>query len=87
LSIDENNLDIGIKVYPNPFTHLLAIDAKEPIFKVEIYNLLGQNVKNIEFSHPIENSVNINLSELAKGNYLAKIYFKQNTKSIKIIKK
>lgn len=76
----------SIKAYPNPFTNQLTIQANETIFKVEIYNLLGQKVKNIIFNNPTENSVNIDLSELAQGNYIAKITSELLTNTIKLIK-
>lgn len=86
LSIDENIFSESTLAYPNPFTNQLTIEANEPIQKIEIYNLLGQKVKEIEFNSA-EKSKNIELSELAQGNYIAKIYLVENTiKSIKIIK-
>lgn len=86
MSIDENNFDKGIKVYPNPFSNQLTIETNEPIFKIEIYNLLGQMVKSKIIDSPTNNSVNINLSELVQGNYIAKIYVENGEKSVKIIK-
>ena len=87
LSINENLLEGSVKTYPNPFLNQLTIEANKPIYKIEIYSLLGQKLKNIEFNSPAENLKNIDLSELAQGNYLAKIYFEHIVKSIKIIKK
>jgi hypothetical protein len=75
-----------LNAYPNPFTNQLTIEANEPIFKIEIYNLLGQKVKNILFNNPTENSVNIDLSELAQGNYIAKATSELLTNTIKLIK-
>ena len=86
MSIDENNFDKGIKVYPNPFSNLITIETNEPIFKIEIYNLLGQMVKSKIIDSPIDNLVNIDLSELVLGNYMAKIYVENGEKSVKIIK-
>lgn len=86
MSIDEITLDGNIKTYPNPFVNQLTIEANDPIQKVEIYNLLGQKVKIIEINNPIENLITIDLSELAQGNYMAKIYTDVYVKSNKIIK-
>lgn len=86
MSIDEITLDGNIKTYPNPFVNQLTIEANNPIQKVEIYNLLGQKVKIIEINNPIENLITIDLSELAQGNYMAKIYTDVYVKSNKIIK-
>ncbi len=86
LSSGDFELNEGIIFYPNPFSNQLTIEANEPIHKVEIYNLLGQKVKNIEIDNPTERTINIELSELSQGNYFAKIYQEVNVKTIKIIK-
>ena len=75
-----------LKAYPNPFTNQLTIESNEPIQKVEIYNLLGQKVKNILFNNPTENSINIELSDLAQGNYIAKVTSESFINTIKLIK-
>jgi hypothetical protein len=86
LGLNDNSIENSIKVYPNPFTNQLTIEANEPIYKVEIYNLLGQKVKVFGINNPSESTVYIELSELAQGNYIAKIHTEVNIKSIKIIK-
>lgn len=86
MSIDDNRIESAIKIYPNPFSNLITIETNEPIFKIEIYNLLGQMVKSKIIDSPTNNSVNINLSELVQGNYIAKIYVENGEKSVKIIK-
>lgn len=86
LGLNNNLIENDIKAYPNPFTNQLTIEANEPIYKVEIYNLLGQKVKVFEIDNPSDNDINIELSELAQGNYLAKVYTELNVESIKIIK-
>lgn len=87
LSSSDFELNDRIIFYPNPFTNQLTIEANEPIYKVEIYNLLGQKVKTLEINNPSKRTIDIELSELANGNYLAKIFFEQKTQTIKLIKK
>lgn len=86
LSLDDNSIDLNIKAYPNPFSNQITIEANEPIYKVEIYNLLGQKVKNILFNSPTENSINIDLSDLSQGNYIAKVSSELLINTIKLIK-
>jgi minor extracellular serine protease Vpr len=76
----------SIIAYPNPFSNQLTIEANEPIYKVEIYNLLGQKVKTLEINNPSESTINIELSELAQGNYIAKVSSELLTNTIKLIK-
>ena len=59
----------SLQVYPNPAKHYLFIKSDEPVKKLEIYNqsgvrvLLNENVKE-----------KLDVSGLANGVYLAKIY-------------
>jgi hypothetical protein len=87
MSIDENTLESNIKTYPNPFTNQLSIEANEPIQKVEIYNLLGQLVKIITMENSNNLIVNLDMSEISQGNYIAKIHMTSTIKSVKLIKK
>jgi hypothetical protein len=86
LSNEDNLMQTELNAYPNPFTNQLTIKANEPIYRIEIYNLLGQKVKNILFNNPTENSVKIDLSELVQGNYIAKVTSELLTNTIKLIK-
>ncbi len=80
LSVDEN-LYSNTLVYPNPIEGLLKIDSNSPISKIEIYNLLGNNLRSVT------NSNTIDLSSLPTGIYIANINFYKNTITKKIIKK
>lgn len=84
LSSNNNIYENEIIVFPNPFKNQLNIDAFQPIEKIEIFNILGQLVKSFEISKI--NSTTIDLNELTKGNYIAKIYFEINQTTIKLIK-
>ena len=86
LSLEDNIISEEILAYPNPFTNQLTIELNEPIYKVEIYNILGQKVKIFMFDNPKENSLNLDLSELVQGNYIAKVSSELLTKTIKLIK-
>jgi len=70
--------------YPNPVKDVLSVSYQQEITKAEIFNLLGQQV----FAKKIESQKSdLDLSQLAKGAYLLKIYSQNNQqKTIKIIK-
>ncbi|MCD9855843.1 S8 family peptidase [Epilithonimonas sp. JDS] len=55
-----------MKIYPNPTKDVLSISSDKPIKSVEIYDVLGRLIKT-------ETKKNINVSQLAKGNYLVKV--------------
>jgi choice-of-anchor B domain-containing protein len=64
--------ELGFSIYPNPSkTNITIKSENNPISKVEIYNVLGQQVLNFDFSESI--SENINVSGLNSGMYLVKI--------------
>jgi subtilisin family serine protease len=87
LSVQNFDVINPIKAYPNPFTNQLTIEANEPIIKVEIYNLLGQLVKSITVENSSNSIVNLDMSEISQGNYIAKIHMTTAIKSVKLIKK
>lgn len=86
LSINDNNLNSGVIAYPNPFYNELGLETYESVQKIEIYNLLGQLMKKIEFPDNSETFKKIDLTELATGQYLVKLFIGQSTNTIKIIK-
>jgi hypothetical protein len=57
----------NIAMYPNPVSNELTIEAKNTIQKVEVFNLLGQQVLSI---NPKANSAKIQTSSLSKGVYV-----------------
>lgn len=74
----------GLLYYPNPVTDLLTISAKEPITKVEFYNLLGQQLKVL---HVTTDTVQVDFNEFASSTYLIKVYSERNVQLFKVIKK
>ncbi|WP_218141451.1 beta strand repeat-containing protein [Flavobacterium terrigena] len=74
----------NLSYYPNPVENQLTITAKTEISKVEIYNLIGQQVKVINTN---SNAIQIDLSDLNTSTYLVKVYSEQNVQNIKVIKK
>jgi choice-of-anchor B domain-containing protein len=75
----ESNLGIedveglnGFNISPNPATEYFKISSKEePITQIEIYNILGQTVRNINYTGTF--SERIEISNLNSGLYLIKI--------------
>ncbi len=69
-----------ISVYPNAVQNELYIKSTQPVQSVEIFNLVGQQVLE-------SNASILNISNLAEGLYLVKV-FKDGKESIyKILKK
>ncbi len=83
VSISENHI-AGLKVYPNPTNGMILVNADESIQNIAIVNLTGQVVKT--FANDGLNA-QLDLSDLAAGNYILKITTDQTVGSYQIIKK
>lgn len=80
LGIEENNLN-NFTVYPNPTKNKVKITSNQTIATVNIFNLLGQKIKEIRSANTID------LSGLDSGVYLLQIKTKTGTpQTHKIIK-
>ena len=72
-----------VRMYPNPVTNYLTIEANSTIEKVSVYNLLGQEVL---VKIPKSNLTILQTNELQKGVYIVKIDIYGKLNSSKIIK-
>ncbi len=79
LSVNEE-LESLTTLYPNPVKDFLKIDTKQPISKIEIYSVLGTQIRT-EI-----NSNQIDLTSLDRGIYIAKIFSNNKVLSKRIIK-
>ena len=79
LSTEEATIE-SLQVFPNPTNDIIYIRSLDKIDKVEIYNLLGNQVLVTTKTDKVD------LGLLAKGMYLAKIYSaeKFSVKKIKV---
>jgi hypothetical protein len=72
--IDEPKVEAVVITYPNPVTNKMFISgpASEQIAAIEVFNIVGKKVSKFEFNGQT-NEVDIDLSELKEGMYLARI--------------
>jgi len=82
LGISDNELE-NVAVYPNPVVSQLNIEVSEVINQVDIFNILGQVVLTIEGN---SNKMNIDVSSLTAGTYMARVTSGNASKTIKLIK-
>ncbi|MDD3323133.1 MAG: T9SS type A sorting domain-containing protein, partial [Paludibacter sp.] len=78
--LSENNIN-NFKVYPTITRNSIQIDG-ENIASVQIMNLVGQTVKEINTS---ATKTTINLNELSEGSYLVKACFADNSVKVQRI--
>jgi|GEM_PF-497831 len=74
LSLNENNtVSSSLKIYPNPVTSVLTIDnPNNGVSEAKVFDMNGRLVKTSSFAAN-DKSVNVNVSDLSKGNYVIKI--------------
>ena len=84
LSLDQNPIQQKLVLFPNPVTNTLNIAASdtEVIQKVAVYNLIGQQVKNI-----LGDIRSIDMNDLINGTYFVKVQTDHGVFNGKIIKK
>lgn len=73
---------IGVITYPNPSTQFVNVQADANIETISIYNVNGSIVKTININ---AKSTTVNVSDLAKGNYLMNINVGNNTVVRKVV--
>ncbi|MDV7697836.1 T9SS type A sorting domain-containing protein [Chryseobacterium soli] len=70
-----------LSVYPNPVQEVLYIKSKDAVTRAEIYDATGRIIKT---SAVKDNALSV--SELAKGNYIIKLFTKDQATAQKFIK-
>lgn len=83
LGVNDGNVTKKVlSVYPNPVSDVLNINAASKISSAKVFNMAGQVVKTFN------STKQINVSGLAKGNYVVKVKLEDGTESVsKFIKK
>lgn len=80
----ENSVFNDFQFYPNPAGEYLNLKSTEAIQKIEIFNLLGQKLKEISSD---KSEIQLKLDDLLKGVYLMKVDIDGKTKTYKLLKK
>ncbi len=83
LNVSNNEL-VGSKIYPNPTTGIVTIEAKSSIQNIAIYNVLGQQVVS---NQPNSTLVNLNISNLEAGIYVVKTTVDGQSSTSRLVKK
>ena len=81
------NFESNVIVYPNPSSSIFNFDltqVEQKYKEIIVYNILGEKVFSSEITPRELNS--INLSHLANGYYLARLFNDNENTTIKIIK-
>ncbi|MBN1996390.1 CotH kinase family protein [candidate division KSB1 bacterium] len=65
------------RIFPNPAFDFFSVVSESPIKKMQIYNVLGQQVFESDYQN--SNSVRIQVDCLRSGTYFVKIALKDNT--------
>jgi len=82
IRVDEEAIE-GLRYYPNPVSSIFSIHALETINSVEVHNLIGQCVMQI---NPNAIATSIDMSNLSNGTYMLRINADNKSNTVKLIK-
>lgn len=85
LSIDENIFKDDLIIYPNPTSSKIFITSKSHIDIYEVYNALGQKVKEGSFNAALDQQ-ELDLTALQNGLYILNFKGIDSNKTVRIIK-
>jgi hypothetical protein len=71
------------EIYPNPTQNNLRITANSPVERIEVFNLVGERVADVQ---PMANNTNIDLAAQSQGIYLVKVTINGQTSVRKVVK-
>ena len=81
ITINNQNAEPDIKVFPNPVNDFINIKNKNPlttITNINIYLLNGVLFKKISLDKKVNKNININTSALSNGKYIIEVAYKIN---------
>ena len=74
---------VSFNYYPNPVKEKLNMTAQEEISSVEVYNILGQQVKTMR---PSQLNASLDLTSLSSGTYMVRARVNDKIGSFKVVK-
>jgi len=93
VNIAENNNDINIECYPNPFTTNFSVKVEKletPYLDFDLFDINGKTIVqfHVDVHKSVKNNINFNLEEynLDPGIYYLKISSEKLIKTIKLVK-
>jgi len=78
LSIEDNELQ-DLSIYPNPASEKVNIVSNNPIDSIEVYDILGKQVRTLRSTNEVD------VSDLNSGIYLFKIWIGNHVQTKKIV--
>ncbi|WP_196886153.1 T9SS type A sorting domain-containing protein [Aureivirga sp. CE67] len=72
LSVENSNIDSSIRLFPNPTSEILNISSDNNLEKIEIYSILGKQVKEVLLKKT-SNIHQLDVSKLDSGIYFIEI--------------
>ena len=73
---------IAFKLFPNPASSELIIEAEENVERVVVYNLLGERILDQDFGKNGFNKVQLDVQNLETGMYVISLFFDNEKQSV-----
>jgi hypothetical protein len=77
-------LNNNISIYPNPASHKVSITSNTTIDRIDVYDILGKQVKTLKNLNRID-VTEINVTSLDSGLYLFKIWIEEQVQTKNIV--
>lgn len=79
---DQLDKDVSISVSPNPTTDFFQISGIDRAGRVEVYNMIGAQMKQFNGQYETE----YNVSDLPTGMYFVRVYDEKNTRVLSTVR-
>ncbi len=84
LSVETPSAEIKFLVYPNPAREILNVEADSDISSISIYDIRGSHLMNIRYE---SSRCTVDVSSLAPGTYIVRVFTADGSQSVKFVKK
>lgn len=83
--IEENYSTFSVKIHPSPTNGKITISSEKNIDRIEIYNLLGENIYT-DNSPTLQNDLDVDITDQPSGIYFVKLKSNENYFTGKFLK-
>lgn len=83
LGVEDMETATNFSMFPNPSKGLTTITSTEEINSISIFNILGQEIFQSNYN---SNTISIDISNYATGNYFIKVQTGESINTLKLIK-
>ena len=85
VGLDKRNEKIELNLFPNPTKNFFTVKSNEPVTKIIISSLLGNKIKEYNFSSNTDKLIQLDVNDLPAGTYFVTAKIGSGTQTKKLI--